>query len=119
MSDNESGVVSVVFKIGATLIGEAAVAPYTVGWDTVSFADGGHTVIAIATDNAGNQAAATINVTVDNSTAPPPEPCTSIYGCFSGVPPPLPGGRVNRSVALSHRDVSANELKASSLGVSP
>ena len=72
-SADNVAVAGVQFKLDTnTLIGaEGVTSPYSVTWDTTSgVADGGHTIIAVARDAAGNYATSTaITVTVDN-TAP-------------------------------------------------
>ncbi|MDX1614015.1 MAG: S8 family serine peptidase [Candidatus Promineifilaceae bacterium] len=40
---------------------------YSASWDTTAYADGGHTVEAVATDSAGQTASDSVSVTVDNS----------------------------------------------------
>ncbi|HXT42256.1 MAG TPA: Ig-like domain-containing protein, partial [Candidatus Angelobacter sp.] len=67
-SDNV-GVSSVQFKLdGANLGVPFRTAPYNLGWDSTAVADGSHSLTAVATDAAGNQATATLAmVTVSNS----------------------------------------------------
>jgi Big-like domain-containing protein len=72
-SDNV-GVTSVQFRLdGAALGADDTSAPYSVAWDTTTAADGSHTLSAIARDAAGNSTtAATVTVTVNNSSGPQP-----------------------------------------------
>jgi hypothetical protein len=54
------GVAGVLFMLdGAPLGAEDTVAPYTLTWNTMTVANGTHTVTAVARDAAGNQATAT------------------------------------------------------------
>ncbi len=45
---------------------------WSASWDTTAYADGDHTVEAVATDSAGQTASDSISVTVDNGTADDP-----------------------------------------------
>ncbi len=62
--------------------------PFTYAWNTTTLSNGSHTIIAVATDGAGNAAASTVvTVTVNNvappdTSAPPPPP--------PPTPPPPP-----------------------------
>jgi hypothetical protein len=94
-------VAKVEFFAGATSLGVAAAAPYTVAWDTTTVADGTVSVKATATDadgNVGSSAATT--VTVANVTAPPPVTLTQLQTqiftpicsvCHTGIGTNLPG----------------------------
>jgi subtilisin family serine protease len=65
-SDNRE-VARVEFYDGATLLGTDTTAPYAVSWDTLAAANGAHTLVVKAYDQAGNsQVSAQRNVTVDN-----------------------------------------------------
>jgi predicted amidohydrolase len=67
------GVASVTFLVdGAPLAPDDTIAPYEVSWDTRTVANGSHTLIARASDAAGNVASASVTVTVSNSSPPPP-----------------------------------------------
>jgi len=58
-------IASVQFFDGATSLGTATTAPYTVNWDTTKAANGSHTLTAKATDNKGDMAtSAGVMVTV-------------------------------------------------------
>jgi hypothetical protein len=71
-SDNV-GVAGVQFQLdGANLGLELTAAPYAVSWTTTTASNGAHTLTAVARDVAGNTASASITVTVDNTTPPPP-----------------------------------------------
>jgi uncharacterized protein (TIGR03118 family) len=94
-------IAKVEFFAGATSLGVAAAAPYTVAWNTTTAADGTVSVKATATDadgNVGSSAATT--VTVANTTPPPPVTLTQLQtqiftpicsGCHTGVGTALPG----------------------------
>ncbi|MDI6820666.1 MAG: Ig-like domain-containing protein [Patescibacteria group bacterium] len=72
-SDNV-GVASVEFKIGTTSIGIDTTSPYSVSWNTVSFANNSYVLIAIAKDAAGNQTTSVaVNITVSNTIISPPD----------------------------------------------
>ena len=66
--------IGVQFQLnGADLGAEDQSAPYAIGWDSTQFADGVHSLVAVARDAAGNQTTSSvISVTVDNAdrTAP-------------------------------------------------
>lgn len=68
-SDTESGISSVVFYDGITLIGTGTKSgsEYSVSWDTGPAGNGSHTLKAEATDGAGNKKSTTVTVTVDNT----------------------------------------------------
>jgi hypothetical protein len=61
------GVVGVSYQVDGVQVGtEAAVAPYSVDWDTSKASNGIHTIIATARDSAGNTAMANVSVQVNN-----------------------------------------------------
>jgi outer membrane protein assembly factor BamB len=72
-SDNV-GVAGVQFAVDGINVGaEDTTAPYSVQWDTTTATAGSHTITATARDAAGNRTtSAGVQVTVDNSTTPPP-----------------------------------------------
>lgn len=67
-SDNV-GVAGVQFRLdGVALGGEDTTAPYSVGWDTTTAAEGSHTLTAVARDSAGlSTTSAAVSVTVANA----------------------------------------------------
>jgi chitinase len=71
-SDNV-GVTSVQFLVDSNNAGpQMSSGPYTYSWDTMIFANGNHTITAVAKDAAGNSAkSAPVTVRVNNSTPPP------------------------------------------------
>src|SRR5439155_2132846 len=68
------GIAGVQFQLdGASLGNEDTSAPYAVSWDSVTAADGSHTLTAIARDPAGNRTTSSgLTVTVSNLAPPPP-----------------------------------------------
>jgi hypothetical protein len=79
---DDVGVAGVQFRLdGANLGPEDTSSPYSTAWDTRTFANGSHTLTAIARDGAGNTAtAAAVTVSVSNSgsdTTPPTVAITS------------------------------------------
>jgi chitinase len=71
-SDNV-GVIGVQFRVDGVNAGnEIASAPFTSTVNTWAYANGAHTLSAIARDFAGNTATASISVTVSNTGTPPP-----------------------------------------------
>jgi hypothetical protein len=82
-TDNK-GVADVEFFVDATPIGKAAAAPYQVSWDSTQVADGAHTLLARATDTSGNQANASIPVTVDQAGADTTPPSVRIDAPLGG-----------------------------------
>ena len=72
------GVAGVQFQLnGSSLGAEVTTAPYSVGWNTTTVANGTYTLSAIARDAAGNKSTASVtvivnNVVVSNPTPPPP-----------------------------------------------
>ena len=85
-ADDDTGIASVTFLIGGIEIGQDTTPPYAQAWDTTAFADGGQNIVVTAFDLAGNSSSSSINVIVENSSAPAPE-CT-VYSCPN--PPPEP-----------------------------
>ncbi|MES2673709.1 MAG: Ig-like domain-containing protein [Pseudomonadota bacterium] len=68
-SDN-LGVINVIFYDGANILGNDNTAPYSINWDTTNAATGTHNLRAMAVDAAGNQANATVTVTVQQPLPP-------------------------------------------------
>ena len=69
-SDGDGTIAKVDFYAGATLLGTATTAPYTITWTNVPA--GSYTLTAVATDNgAATASASPITITV-SPTAPPP-----------------------------------------------
>jgi len=68
-ASDDSGVSQVEFFIDGSSIGVDSDGSdgYSTSWDTTAYADGGHTVEAVATDSAGQTASDSVSVTVDNS----------------------------------------------------
>jgi len=93
-------IAKVDFLVGATLIGSASAAPFSVTWDTTTVADGQVAVTAKATDadgNVGSSAATTVTV-ANNGPAQVTltQLQTQIFtpicsGCHTGIGTALPG----------------------------
>lgn len=90
-SDNGT-VTQVEFFVGATSIGTGAngTEGWSISWGTTGVADGGYTLTAVATDDAGQTAEASVSVTVDNVDDPPTVAITS----------PATGATVSGTVAI-------------------
>ena len=67
-------VAGVQFQLDSTNLGSALPpgAPYTMSWGTTNYANGSHTLTAIATDSGGNTATSSISVTINNVVTSPP-----------------------------------------------
>jgi hypothetical protein len=141
-SDNVA-VASVQLQVDGNNVGSADTSsPYNFSWVTTNYANGSHTLVAIAKDSAGNSAlSSTVNVTVSNSSSGgggipstlgwfdvsgqqiqpncPPDPSTtgSCYGVVdawnSGI------ADTNRNILWvwggGHNDYSGNEIYAFNL----
>lgn len=72
-ANDNVGVVGVQFKLdGSNLGNEVTAAPYTTSWNTTLFANGTHTLVAVARDAAGNTTTSTaVIVTVSNGGSDP------------------------------------------------
>ncbi len=71
-SDNV-GVAGVQFTVdGANFGSELTTAPYSISLNTTQYANGSHTIAAVARDAAGNKSTASASVTISNTTPPPP-----------------------------------------------
>lgn len=68
-SDNV-GVAGVTFLVDGVIVGTDNSAPYGYSLNTTTLTDGVHSITARAADAAGNQANASIDIQVDNSSAP-------------------------------------------------
>jgi subtilisin family serine protease len=65
-SDN-IGVASVIFCVDGAQVAKVTAAPYAASWNTTTAANGTHTLMATASDLAGNTASASLTVTVNNT----------------------------------------------------
>jgi len=73
-SDNV-GVVGVQFKLDGVNLGtEDTSSPYSINWNTLTIADGAHTLRAAARDAAGNVTNYDVSVTVNNAVSQPTPP---------------------------------------------
>jgi hypothetical protein len=64
-TDN-TGIKSIELKIDNVSVGTATTSPYEFQWDTQAAADGEHTIVGIAKDEAGNEKSMEIKLTVQN-----------------------------------------------------
>ncbi len=73
-SSDNVGVVGVQFKLDGVNVGaEDTSTPYSAPWNTTTVSNGAHVLTAVARDAAGNtKTSVPVNVTVSNSTTPPP-----------------------------------------------
>src|SRR5207237_252613 len=85
-SDNV-GVAGVQFQLdGANLGAVVTSAPYQISWNTITVANGSHSLTAKARDAAGNSiTSAAVTVTVSNSALPPPGGLMAAYGFNEGT----------------------------------
>jgi Concanavalin A-like lectin/glucanases superfamily/Domain of unknown function (DUF1929)/Bacterial Ig domain/Kelch motif/Galactose oxidase, central domain len=82
---DDVGVTGVQFLIDGTPLGaERTAPPYSIAWNTATTSNGSHTVAAVARDAAGNQAQATVTVSVLNS-APVQSGLVAAYGFNEGA----------------------------------
>lgn len=81
-SDNV-GVSKVVFSVDGATIGQTSTSPYTYPWNSTSVANGSHIITATAYDAAGNNSAASVNVTVQNGDTTKPSAPTNLTSTAS------------------------------------
>lgn len=96
LAADASGVASVRFRLDGRELGAPDTdAPYGIAWDTTRAANGPHALIAIARDAAGNEAQASVGVTVANPVAPGPPGAPALEALDAGRLrlswPPSPG----------------------------
>lgn len=65
-SSDDVGVTEVSFSVDGSSVGTDATAPYEILWDTTLVSDGNHTIMAIATDTAGQESNDEVSVVVEN-----------------------------------------------------
>jgi hypothetical protein len=70
-TDIGSGIASIVITVDGNEIAELTAQPYSYSWDTTTVIDGVHSITVTISDNAGNQAILSIDVTVHNAPTPP------------------------------------------------
>jgi chitodextrinase len=85
-SDN-TGLVGVQFRVdGADLGVEDTSAPYRIDWNTAGFANGSHSLSAVARDLSGNvKQSAAVTVTVSNTAPPVPPGLAAAYAFAEGT----------------------------------
>jgi Bacterial Ig domain/Protein of unknown function (DUF1565) len=126
---SSAGIASVQFKLDGTNLGSAfTTAPYAGDWDSTTAANGTHTLTAVATDTAGNQATATpVTILVSNTVVTPPAvtvsattPNASRVGPTNGVFTITRSGSVNGALAVNYSlgGTAVNGADYGSLGAS-
>jgi parallel beta-helix repeat protein len=98
-----TGVSKVEFYIDSNLVATDTSTPYSYSWDSTIVANGGHTVSVKAYDTTNNVGTASVNVTVENSTAPPSTACSGVT-----VSP----GQFNQTLVNNHPGGTTFCLKA-------
>jgi hypothetical protein len=91
-----AGVANVQFQLDGTNVGAPDVSsPYTFSWDTTKSSNGNHTLAAVVTDMANNQAtSSSVSVTVKNGSPDTTPPTVSITA-------PVSGSTVSGTIAVS------------------
>ena len=90
-----SGVASVTFSVDGSVVGSDSSTPYTFNWNSLSTANGTHTILAVAQDFSGNSAtSAVVTVTLAN---PPPDTTAPTVT----VTAPGAGSVISNSVTLT------------------
>ena len=85
-SDSGSGVSNVTFLVDGTSVGTDSSSPYSVSWNSLSSANGSHTITARALDVAGNQTtSSSVTVTLQNPTPDTIAPTVSMTSPTSGT----------------------------------
>ncbi len=77
-SDN-IGVATVTLSVDGAMIGTDNSSPYSLSWNTATVATGIHTLMAVATDAAGNVNSNSIQVVVNTTTLPPATLPSSVH----------------------------------------
>jgi hypothetical protein len=112
-ASDDTGVSSVQFKAGSTVIGTDTTSPFSVSFNTASVADGSLTLTAIASDAAGNQTTVTRSVTVSNVVVPPPDVTAPSVSFSAPASSATVSGSVTVSVTASDNvGVSSVQFKA-------
>ncbi len=75
-SDNVAVAATAVSIDGGPLVATAGTTSWTFSTNSLSLANGAHTIAGVATDTSGNRATNTISVTVNNDTTPPSVPAS-------------------------------------------
>jgi hypothetical protein len=106
-TDNSSGVASVSYYAGSTLIGTSTASPsYSFSWDTTPLANGSQSLTARATDAVGNVGTSTaLPVTLNNDKTPP---TVSFSSPGSGA---LVGGPSVTLAAYANDNVGVTQVK--------
>jgi hypothetical protein len=86
LASDSNGIKQVQFYLDGTALNTELSAPYNCSLDTRKFADGAHTLKAVATDGLGAATTAQIGVTIKNSTTTTSPTPTSPYGVYFKTP---------------------------------
>lgn len=108
------GVASVQLLVDGTAIGTATASPYVFAWNTLGYANGTHTLQAVAKDAAGNSATTSASVTVANPSNRPPLAVNDAYTVPARTKPSYTARVLN---VLSNDSDPDNNLKASSVTI--
>lgn len=73
-ADAGGSIARVEFYLGATLLKTDTTTPYQCNFESASFPDGTHTLMARATDNQGASATSQVDVKIQNGSVTPPPP---------------------------------------------
>ena len=65
------GVAGVQFSLDGVILGDVGATPFAMNWDTTATSAGAHVLTAVARDAAGNQATASVGITIANDTTAP------------------------------------------------
>ena len=74
---DDSGVAKVTFTIDGATLSDDSASPYSTSVNSLSYANGSHTLQAVATDGAGLTASASISVTINNTSTDTTNPTVS------------------------------------------
>jgi thermitase len=88
-----SGISSVIFLVDGALLCTVNASPYSCGWNSGNYTNGGHSVSATARDGSGGSSTASVTVNVSNGTDVTP-PAISITS-------PSSGATVSRTVSIT------------------
>lgn len=114
-ADN-AGIASVQFRLDGVNLGQPIYsAPYSVSWNTIKTANGGHTLTAVARDTSNNsQTSVAISVTVNNilsDTTPPSAPSGVIAKADPAPRVDLSWTPSNDNIGVIRYDIYRNGIK--------
>ncbi|OPY31886.1 MAG: hypothetical protein A4E32_01490 [Methanomassiliicoccales archaeon PtaU1.Bin124] len=112
-------ITGVDLRVDGVLLSKDTTSPYSWSWNTISYANGAHTLNATVTDGGGLTAQSQISVTVNNAPTPPtvaiktPTSGATVGGVISVTADAAgTGGRTIATVTLSVDGASAGTLTA-------